>query len=303
MLQQLQQEILALAKEQDARILAHSYQSPEILEIADLQGDSFRLSAAAQDLSCRKVILCGVRFMADTVKILSPEKEVVLAHAGATCPMAEQISPERVVAYRKEHPDHKIVAYINTTTELKAVCDCCVTSSSAEKIVRNLGAKDVLFLPDKNLGSHIKKSVPEVNVTIWDGCCPVHNAVTAEDAAEMKRRYPDYPFLMHPELPQEVLAYADLIGSTADILQYARTHEENCVIGTEKSIADTLNLEFPNREYPLLSKKLMCADMRLTTLMDVKKALLGTGGEVITLDETLRQNAKHAIDEMIRLGK
>ena len=302
MLSDLQNEILALKKEKGTAIVAHSYQAPEILEIADVTGDSFALSVAATKLKEETVLMCGVGFMADTVKILSPEKKVILAREEATCPMAEQISPERVLAYRKEHPEHAVVAYVNTTTELKAVADVCVTSSSALDIVKKLPQKDILFIPDKNLGSYVKKMLPEKNITLWDGMCPIHGQITEEECLKAIDAHPEAAVLMHPELPEEVLRHADVAGSTAAIIKYALEHDEPCIIGTEKSICDYLSLKKPNQAFYLLSKNLICPDMRITTLLDVKKALDGTGGREIALDETLSLKAKHAIDEMIRLG-
>lgn len=302
MIRNLQDEILQLKQEKNVVILAHSYQSPDILEVADYSGDSYKLSVVAKDLPHQTVILCGVRFMAETVKLLSPEKTVILPVPVATCPMAEQIAPERVAAYKKEHPQTKVVAYVNTTTALKAECDVCVTSSSALKIVSNIPEKDILFIPDKNLGSYIQKMLPEKNITLWDGYCPVHNAVTVEDCKQAKAEYPHAKILMHPELPQEVLAYADVIGSTADILHHAMNAEEPCIIGTEKSIADYLNLVKPEGRFYQLSKNLICPDMRITTLSDLYRALLGTGGEEIELNADIANRARKTIEEMIRLG-
>ncbi len=299
----LQKEIIRLKREKNIAILAHSYQSVDILEVADYTGDSFKLSTLAQTMEQQTVILCGVRFMADTVKILSPEKRVILPVAEATCEMALQVTPEQVLAFKAAHPDFKVVAYINTTTELKAVADVCVTSSSALKIVGNLKEKDILFVPDKNLGSYIKKQLPQKNIQLWHGCCPIHNAVTEADCEAAKKAHPEAKLLMHPELPAPVLKYADVVGSTADIIRYALEHDEDCVIGTERSVRDYLVALRPERRYYLLSKQMLCPDMRMTTLMDVYRAVLGEGGEEIRLEETLRLKAKHAIDEMIRLGQ
>ena len=302
-LRQLQDQITRLKVEKNAAILAHSYQSTDILEIADFTGDSFKLSKDAARLDCDVIILCGVRFMAETAKILAPEKTVILPCPEATCPMAEQIAPERVSAYKAQHPDHAVVAYINTTAHLKAVCDVCVTSSSALQIVRNLPQKDILFVPDQNLGGYIQKQLPDKQITLWDGMCPVHGMVTASDCEAAMQAHPGARMLMHPELPAEVLAYADYIGSTTGIIDYAMTHDVDCIIGTEKSICDTLKQHRPERTYTLLSKKLMCPDMRITSVMDVYNALCGRGGEKIELDESLRLAAKKPIDEMIRLGE
>ena len=303
MKKELQQKIQQLKQEKDIAILAHSYQSVDILEIADQTGDSFKLSVVAKDMPQSTVVLCGVRFMADTVKILSPEKTVILPMAEATCPMAEQIDPARVLAYKKEHPDHKVVAYVNTTTELKAVADVCVTSSSALKIVSNLEEKNILFIPDKNLGSFIQKQLPEKNIVLWDGYCPVHNAVAVDECKAAVALHPNAKVLMHPELPAEVLQFADVIGSTADIIRYALDSQDDCIVGTENAVRNYLAEMRPDKQFYLLSKGLICPDMRMTTLTDVYHAMLVQGGQEICLDEGVRLKAKHAIDEMIRLGR
>lgn len=303
MISAIQEKIMQLKQEKDIAILAHSYQSPDILEIADLQGDSFKLSADAASLPNKTLLLCGVRFMAETVKTLSPEKTVILPVENATCPMAEMIRPEDVVKYKQEHSDCKVVAYVNTTTELKAVSDVCVTSSSAVQIVSRLPEKHILFIPDQNLGSFVREKCPDKTIVTWDGCCPVHDQVTERDVVEMKRRYPGYKLLVHPECKPEVVKHADYAGSTAGILAYARGCGDNILVGTEKAIADTLALEFPERQFVPLSKRLICNDMRITNLVDVYRAMQGLCGCEIEIEEQTRLGAKHAIDEMIRLGR
>lgn len=302
MLKDLQESILSLKKERNAVILAHSYQSPEIQEIADFTGDSFALSVKAKDIDADTVLLCGVRFMADTVKILNPHKTVLLPNPTASCPMAHQIDPLRVKQYKQEHPDCCVVAYVNTSTQLKAQCDVCVTSSSAPKIVSRIPNDHVLFIPDCNLGSWVQKLLPHKRLTLWEGHCPVHNQVTAEDCMRIKALYPDVKLAVHPECPPEVTEQADLVGSTAEILQYASSREDDIIVGTEKTIADWLSLQFPKRRFPLLSKKLICHDMRVTTLSDVYRTLEGLGGEEIVLEESLRLAAKRPIDAMIELN-
>ena len=301
--QELTAAVLALKKEQDAVILAHTYQRPEVLAVADITGDSFMLSKAAQKLSQRKVLLCGVRFMAETVKILSPEKEVVLSHAEAGCPMAEQIDPKDVAAYREEHPDHAVCAYINTTAELKAVCDVCVTSSSAVEIVSKLPQKDVLFLPDKNLGSFVQKALPQKRVHLMNGCCYVHNAIRPEMIEACKKQHPDAKIAIHPECPADAVALCDMAGSTKEIIEYAKREEGPVVFATERGVYDELSLLFPSRTFYQLQPELMnCQDMKKTTLKGVYDALCGVAGEVISLDEDLRLKAKKSIDNMLRLG-
>ncbi len=301
--EQLQKLIAEAKKENDVCILAHSYQNREICEVADIVGDSFKLSVEAQKVKNRKIVMCGVHFMAETAKLLSPDKTVVIASDDAGCPMAEQFTPEEVLAFRAEHPDYKVVSYINTTAALKCVTDVCVTSSSAVEIVGKLEDKNILFIPDKNLGAFVKTAYPEKNIVCWNGGCPVHGAMTAADVQKIKARYPEAKFLVHPECPPEVCENADYIGSTAGIIAYARKSDaEQFIIGTEISITEQLSYEMPTKQFFNLSKRLICSDMKTTTLVDVYNAVCGKGGTEISFDEETAAKARHCIDEMIRLG-
>lgn len=300
MLRDIQEQILKIKKETDTAVLAHSYQSPAILEIADASGDSFALSTVAKTMPQKNIVLCGVRFMAETVKVLSPEKTVYLASPTAACPMAQMIKPEEISQYRKAHPETVVVAYVNTTTAVKAVCDVCVTSSSAVNIISKID-KPILFVPDINLGTYVKNKFPDKDITLWHGCCPVHNSVSEAEVLEVKRLYPNAKLAMHPELPKDVLKHADYIGATSGILKFAESCDDDVIIGTEKSISDYLSVKFPERRFPVMSKKLICPDMRITNLGDVLKAVKGEGFEV-TVDEEIRLRAKKAIDKMIELG-
>lgn len=303
MINDIQKEIIKLKKDNDICILAHCYQSPEILEVADFVGDSFALSVEASKVSNKTVIMCGVRFMAETVKILSPDKKVILSNQSAGCPMAEMISKETILKLKEEHPDYAVVAYINTTSELKTVCDVCVTSSSALKICSQLETDNILFIPDRNLGSWIAKQLPEKNFMFVDGCCPVHALMTKEDVLNAKKEHPDALLLVHPECPLEVVELADYVGSTTGIMNYAKNSEVNeFIIGTENSIVTHLQLECPDKMFYQLSKDLICNNMKATTLVDVLNCCKGTFGEEITLDEEVFKGAKKCIDEMIRLG-
>ncbi|MBQ8196215.1 MAG: quinolinate synthase NadA [Oscillospiraceae bacterium] len=301
--EQLQKMIAQAKKENDVCILAHSYQNREICEIADIVGDSFKLSVEAQKVQNSKIVMCGVHFMAETAKLLSPEKTVVIASDEAGCPMAEQFTPEEVLAFKAEHPDYKVVSYINTTAALKCVTDVCVTSSSAVEIVGKLPDKNILFIPDKNLGAFVKSAYPEKNIVCWNGGCPVHGAMTAADVKKIREKYPEAKFLVHPECPPEVCENADYIGSTAGIIAYARKSDaEQFIIGTEISITEQLSYEMPTKQFFNLSKRLICSDMKTTTLVDVYNAVCGKGGLEITFDEDTAAKARHCIDEMIRLG-
>lgn len=299
---EMQDEILRLKKELNVCILAHAYQAREIIEIADFVGDSFGLSVEAAKTNADTVIMCGVRFMAETVKILSPNKKVILS-ADAGCPMAEQISPEEVVRLKSQYKDAKVVAYINTTSALKTVCDVCVTSASALKIVGSLPQKDIIFIPDINLGTYIANKLPQKNIIRINGGCPYHASVTREEVLKAKALHPGAKLLVHPECKSEVAELADFIGSTTAIIKYAT--ESDCkefIIGTEISIAEYLQYESPDKRFYPLSSGLICREMKLTTLPDVLGCLKGTAGEEITLNSETIEKAKICIDEMLRLG-
>lgn len=303
MIRDLQDKIMALKKEKGVCVVAHTYQAAEILEVADICGDSFQLSLCAQQSTASTIVLAGVRFMAEGVKLLSPEKRVVLANPDAGCPMAEQIDPARVIAYRKDHPGIPIVAYINTTAELKAVCDVCVTSSTAVKIVSRLPEPEILFIPDCNLGDYVQKQVPDKKINLWLGGCHVHAGVTETDVARARKLHPDALLLVHPECTPDVVALADFVGSTSAIMDFAtKSPAKRFIIGTEMSIAEHLSYRMPDKQFFMLSKKLVCPNMKITTLVDLYHAVAGDGGEVIDLSSVLMQNARRPIDRMIALG-
>ncbi|MBQ1388374.1 MAG: quinolinate synthase NadA [Clostridia bacterium] len=300
---EMQKEILRMKKEQDVCILAHSYQTREITEIADFTGDSFALSVKASNVSNKTVIMCGVRFMAETVKLLSPEKTVFLSNPIAGCPMAEQMDKEMIVEFKRQNPDYIVVAYINTTTDLKTVCDVCVTSSSAVKIVSQLPEKNILFIPDCNLGSFVAKNVPDKNIRVMQGGCPVHASIKYSAVEQAKKLHPNALLLVHPECIPDVTAAADYVGSTSGIIDYAKNSEAmEFIIGTEIAIASQLAYECPEKRFYPLAKELICPNMKSTTLVDVYNIICGKGGEEITLDSDTMTKAKVCIDRMIELG-
>lgn len=302
-IREVQDEIMRLKKEKDICILAHSYQAREIVEIADFTGDSYQLSLMAKEAPNKTVIMCGVRFMAETVKMLSPDKKVILSSPIAGCPMAEQMDKELIECVKSQYPDYTVVAYINTTAELKTVCDVCVTSSSAVKIVNAIENKNILFIPDCNLGAYVAKQIPDKNIKLLQGGCPIHAAVTKKDAKMAKAAYPDAELLVHPECVPAVTELADFIGSTSAIMNYAqKSDKKEFIIGTENSIAEHLQYMCPDKRFYLLSQGLICRNMKSTTLIDVLNCVQGCGGEEITLDDETIIQARKCIDRMIELG-
>lgn len=303
MIKDIQQQILALKKEKDVCILAHCYQTHDILEVADYVGDSFGLAQRAAKTSAKTVMMCGVRFMAETVKILCPEKRVLLPEADAGCPMAEQLNTETLMELKAKYPGYAVVAYINTTAELKTQCDVCVTSSSAAKIIKRLPKNKILFIPDRNLGTFIKNQCPEKTIITVQGCCPTHAQFTKSDVMKAKSAHPSALLLVHPECDPEVVSEADFIGSTTEIMDYARKSDcSEFIIGTENSIVQHLGIECTNKLFYPLSKEFVCRDMQLTKLASVLHCLNGTGGEEIVMDEKTRLAAKKCIDRMLELG-
>lgn len=303
MIKDVQEEILRLKKEKDICILAHSYVAHEILEIADFTGDSYALSLKAKTALQKTVIMVGVRFMAETVKILSPDKKVILAHPEAGCPMAEQMDKELISAVKQQYPDYTVVAYINTTADLKTVCDVCVTSSSAVKIVKQIENKNILFIPDCNLGAYVREQVPDKNFKLLHGGCPIHAAVNEDEAIRAKEKHPNAELLVHPECTSDVVRHADFVGSTSAIMDYAKNSDcQEFIIGTELSIAEHLQYACPEKTFYYLSQKLICKNMKMSTLMDVYHAVCGRAGEEIVLDDDTIVKARKCIDEMIRLG-
>lgn len=300
---EIQQEILRIKKEKDICILAHSYQAREILEVADFTGDSFKLSVDASKAPNKNIIMSGVRFMAETCKILSPEKHVYLPNPHAGCSMADQMDKQLISQVKKMYPDYTVVAYINTTAELKTICDVCVTSSSAVKICKNIENDNILFIPDCNLGDYVAKQVPEKNIKLLSGGCPIHACVNTDDVMKAKALYPNAELLVHPECTPDVVALADYVGSTSGIMDYAiNSDKKEFIIGTEISIAEHLQYMCLDKKFHYLSQKLICPNMKLTTLIDLYNCVKGEGGEEIFLDDGTIRDARKCIDEMIRLG-
>jgi quinolinate synthase len=303
-IQEMQSEIKRLKRERGVCVLAHAYQSHDIWEVADYVGDSFGLSQQAAQVDAHTVLMCGVRFMAETVKILSPQKRVILANADAGCPMAEQVSFDVLSQLKQKYSDHTVVSYVNTTTKLKTISDVCVTSSAAVKIVKNIANDKILFIPDCNLGSWIQKQVPQKQFQFVPGGCPTHLLITPKNVEQARQRHPGALLLVHPECSEKVVELADYVGSTTQIMDFAKQSQATeFIIGTENSIVQHLQIDCPEKRFYALSKNCVCHNMKMTTLGDVYECVRGIGGEEITLDADTLRDAKRSIDEMLRLEK
>lgn len=293
------EDIKKLKKEKDAVILAHYYQLPEIQEIADYVGDSFALSKYAKELPNRTILFCGVRFMAESAKILSPEKTVLLPVSRAGCPMADMVTKEAVLTLRSVYPSAAVVCYVNSSAAVKSVCDVACTSSNAVNVVKNLEEKQVIFVPDQHLGSYVQSLVPEKEMILFKGYCPTHHLVTPEMVEKARAEHPEALFAVHPECGEEIVKLADYAGSTAGIIDFvAKSPAKEFIIGTEKGIFYELGQKAPDKTCYLLTEKLLCEDMKLTTLSDVKESLMKGTEEIMLTDEEIK-GAQECLERML----
>jgi quinolinate synthase len=284
--------ILELKKQRNAVIVAHNYQIDDVQEIADTVGDSFALAKYCAVSPQDVIVFCGVRFMAESAKILSPQKTVLLPEINAGCPMADMVTPGDVRKMKAQYPDAAIVCYINTSAEVKAECDICCTSSNAVKVIESLPQEKIVFVPDKNLGDYIAKKVPGKKMILWEGYCITHERVSAEDVMKVKSAHPDALVLVHPECRPDVVDLADFVGSTKQIIDYASASERNkFVIGTELGVLTRLKKDNPHKTFYLLSQGLICPNMKKTKLESVYHALRDMK-YAIELEEDVREKIK-----------
>jgi quinolinate synthase len=294
-------EIERLKQERNAVIVAHNYQIDDIQEIADMVGDSLALSRYCADTDKDVIVFCGVHFMAESAKILSPDKIVLLPEKHAGCPMADMVTPAALRAKKAEFPDAAVVCYINTSAEVKAECDICCTSSNAVEVIRSIPQKDILFVPDCNLGSYVAKQVPEKNIILWNGFCVTHNKIKAEEAEKIRALYPDAVFMVHPECRDEIIALADFVGSTKQIIDYAaQSDAKEFIVGTEMGILYALRKDNPDKTFYLMSSGLVCPNMKKTTLQSVYDSLHDMKTQ-IELDEDIRLRAYSSLDKMLKV--
>ena len=294
------EEIRSLKAERKALVLAHNYVRPELQELADFTGDSLELSIRAREAAAPLMVFCGVRFMAETAKLLSPETRVLLPNPGADCPMARMADAEQIRAWRSEFPDAVFVAYVNTTAEAKAEVDICCTSGNAEKVIRSLNGKKAVFLPDRNLGGNLNNILGS-EMALWNGCCPVHDQVTPEMIAEAKRRFPDAAVMIHPECTPACVAAADAALSTAGMLKYASScPKETIITVTESGLLHRLRKENPGKRFIPLTPELLCPDMKKITLEDLRDALKFDRYEIV-LPPDVMEKAVKPIEKMLDL--
>ena len=296
----LKNEISILKEKHNAIILAHNYQINEVQEVADYTGDSFDLSKQAASTDSDVIVFCGVHFMAESAYILCPDKIVLQPDPEAGCPLADSITPEDLVAKKEEYPEAAVVCYINSSAAIKALSDISCTSSNAIKIVNSLEEKQIIFVPDKNLASYVAKNTVK-EIIPWQGCCATHNMVSVDDVYKARDLHPDGVIIVHPECPPEVVAMADHVGSTTEIIRFSKkTTSKKIIIGTEMGTLYKLKKENPDKEFYLLSRQLICPSMKLNNLKKIKDAL-ETMHPQITVPDKIREAAFRSLDRMMRV--
>ena len=293
------EKIKELKNERNAVILVHNYQRAEVQEIADYLGDSLELSKKANTTNAEIIVFCGVRFMAETAKILSPDKKVLLPIENAGCPMANMVTPVDVLEMRKKHPNAKVVSYVNTNADVKAVTDVCCTSANAVKVVQNIDADEIIFVPDKNLGSYVTRFTDK-KIILWDGFCYVHDKISKEEILIAKKKFPEALLLVHPECRPEVIDIADEVLSTSGMIKFAKESEAiRFLIGTEEGILYRLKKENPGKEFYSAGKPKICSNMKLTRLKDVYLALKDEKHEIV-LPEDIINASKKSLEAMLK---
>lgn len=302
-MESLKDEIIRLKKEKNAVILAHCYQNVEIDEVADYVGDSLYLSQMAAKTDADIIVFAGVYFMAETAKILSPDKKVLLPRTESGCNMADMINLKQLREFKSKNPGLPTVCYVNSTAEVKSECDICCTSSNAVKIVESLGAKEVLFCPDTYLGKWVESKLDGVKVTTYPGFCPTHLRIKPEDITNLKEQYPDALVLAHPECHQQVASMADYVGSTTGIIKFAKESDKKTfIIVTEQGVVERLNRDCPDKKFLLVSPKAVCHNMKWHHLEDILNALKYEQYE-INVDEEIAKKAINCIDRMLEVSK
>lgn len=297
------EKINKLKQEKNAIILAHCYQNPEIDEVADFVGDSLYLSQMAQKTNADIIVFAGVYFMAQTAKILSPSKKLLLPRLESGCLMSDMIDIQKLREFKSKYPGVPVVCYINSTAEVKSECDICCTSSNALKVVKSLNASKVLFLPDTYLGSWVDSMLEDVEVITFPGYCPTHLKIKVEDVNVMRQRYPDALILTHPECHQSVTKISDFVGSTTEIMKFAKdTSAKKIIIATEKGVYDRLKRDIPDKEFVMIRNDIICQNMKWNTLKDIYNALQCEEYE-INVERDLAQRAYNCINKMLEVSK
>jgi len=294
----LKEDILKLKKEKNALVLAHLYEKAEIQEVADIVGDSYFLSKKAMESSKDIIVFCGVKFMAESAKILSPNKRILIPVNDTTCPMADMATVDKLKAMKLRNPKAKVVTYINSNGDIKALSDVCVTSSSAKAILNNIEEEEIIFLPDRNLGSYLQENIQNKKFILYDGFCPVHERVEEEEVLTLKNRYPNFKVLVHPECSKKVRDLGDFIGSTSEIIDYSVQDETNgFIVVTEEGVLYQMKEKSPNKIFIPIDNGMICPNMKKISMKDLYNCLINEEFEV-HIEEELRLKAHKSLENM-----
>ncbi|HZZ85070.1 MAG TPA: quinolinate synthase NadA [Anaeromyxobacteraceae bacterium] len=305
---ELEAEIRSLAREQDAVILAHNYQVPEVQRVADFVGDSLQLAIQAQRAPQSTIVFCGVHFMAESAKVLNPSKRVLLPNLSAGCSLADSITAESLEDWKARYPGHAVVTYVNSTAEVKALSDVCCTSANAASVVRSLPEKKILFTPDRNLGNWVKQKVPEKEIVVYDGCCPVHDVLRSASVCGVKRQKPGAVVIAHPECREDVLKLADEVCSTTAMLSAVERHPDahTFIVATEHGIVHQLKQRYPDKEFVVadgcIGCRMHCPYMKMVDLEMVRDALR-RGKHEIVVPPDVAEGARRALERMIAVPR
>lgn len=297
------EEIKRLKEEKDVVILAHYYVDGEVQALADFVGDSYFLAKKAKEVTNQNILFCGVSFMGESAKILNPDKRVVMADELADCPMAHMVEIDRIRQVREQYPDVAVVCYVNSTAEIKAESDVCVTSSNAVRVVDKLPNKHIFFIPDNNLARFVAKQMPEKEFIFNDGFCHVHKSIVKEDVLKAKELYPEALILTHPECTEDVVEISDFVGSTSEIIDFATASDAKVfIICTEIGVFYDLEQKNPGKKFYSVGHRQFCPNMKRITLEKVKEALETLDPEVV-MDEEMRVKANAPLERMLDLAK
>jgi len=305
---ELGRQIRSLAREKDAVILAHNYQLPEVQGVADVVGDSLQLAIEGERARQSTIVFCGVHFMAESAKVLAPSKRVLLPNLSAGCSLADSISPESLEDWKARYPGHAVVTYVNSSAEVKALSDICCTSANAASVVRSLPEKKILFIPDRNLGNWVKARVPEKEVVVYDGACPVHDVLRSASVEKVHRDRPEAVVIAHPECRADVLAIADEVCSTTGMAQAVERHPgaHTFIVATEHGILTGLKKRYPDREFVVadgcLGCRMHCPYMKMVDLVMVREALR-LGRHEIAVPADVAEGARRALSRMIAVPR
>jgi len=299
---ELKADILRAKEETGTAVLAHYYIDPDIQEVADHCGDSLSLALTARELDCSRIVVCGVHFTAETISLLCPDKEIILAHSQSRCPMSGQLSPRRIQTFREDHPDVLVVTGLSASAALKAECDLCVTADNAVDLLRASQASEVLFAADYNLGEYLSENLPDISFTLLNCTCPMHGSVCVQDVELARQKWPGAMLAVNVSCKKDIRQLGDMVGSTADIIRYCEAVEWDVIIADDNDVCSMLSRRLPERSFHQLApSKFICSGMRINNLEMLELSILGRFGAKVEVDPFTARKAIRPIERMLEL--